>query len=107
MARILVFAIDWVPGPEDVASGGGLRSLQVIEALRAGGHEVRYAVPGRSRAVQAMKISAPERLRGVELFEREDQFTLVRAWRPNWWSGFGRAPARCPMVWAKWRSFAT
>ena len=83
MARILVFAIDWVPEQDDLANGGGLRSLQVIEALRGGGHDVRYAVPRKSRAIRSMQISAPERLRQVDLFETEDQLGLIRRHAPD------------------------
>jgi hypothetical protein len=83
MARILVFAIDWVPERDDPTSGGGLRSLQVIEALRGGGHDVRHAVPSRSRAVKKIKRSSPERLRQVDIFETEDQVELIRRHAPD------------------------
>ena len=78
-----VFAIDWVPEGADVAGGGGLRSLQVIEALRAHGHKVRFSVPRASRAVREIAVRAPARLRGVELHDTSNQIDLLRTHRPD------------------------
>jgi hypothetical protein len=83
MARIHVFAIDWVPGPEDIASGGGLRSLQVIEALRQAGHAVSFSVPRGSRAVQALQLAEPQRLRSLDLHDGANQIDLIREKRPE------------------------
>lgn len=43
--RIHVFAGDRLASWDRAASGAGLRAVQVIEALRAGGHEVTVSVP--------------------------------------------------------------
>lgn len=43
--RIHVFAIDILPSPGIVTTGGSLRSQQIVEGLRRGGHEVTYSVP--------------------------------------------------------------
>jgi glycosyltransferase involved in cell wall biosynthesis len=81
--HILVFAIDWIPESGDIASGGGLRSLQVVEALRAGGYNVTAAVPRKARTVRALELSDPARVRQAELFEENDQITLLRRHKPD------------------------
>ena len=83
MTRVHVFAIDWVPEPGDVAGGGGLRSLQVIEALRSGGHTVSVSVPRASKTTQAMRLATPERLEGVKLHDEANQIDLLRQLRPD------------------------
>jgi hypothetical protein len=96
MARVYVFAIDWVPEPSDVASGGGLRSLQIIEALRDAGHDVGFAVPRGSRAVQALELTAPRRVQNIDLYGEEDQIDLLRRFQPDavlWlWPSVRRVP---------------
>lgn len=83
MARIHVFAIDWVPERTDVANGGGLRSRQIVEALRHGGHCVSYSVPENSVAVQAMRLTDPDRLRDIALYNQDNQIELVRHFKPD------------------------
>ncbi len=82
MSRIHVFAIDWVPAKHDIASGGGLRSLQIIEALRDCGHDVSYSVPANARHVRRIGRDSAE-LRHVELHDETNQLELLRKLRPE------------------------
>lgn len=82
MAAIHVFAIDWVPQRADIASGGGLRSLQVIETLRNAGHQVTYSVPGDCRHIR--RLGADHRsLRAIEVHTPANQIDLLRRLRPQ------------------------
>jgi hypothetical protein len=82
MSRIHVFAIDWVPAKSDIASGGGLRSLQIIEALRDFGHDVSYSVPVNSRHVRRIGRDSAE-LRHVELHDDSNQLEILKRLRPE------------------------
>jgi hypothetical protein len=82
MARVHVFAIDWVPSRNDIASGGGLRSLQIIEALRNGGHDVSWSVPANARHVRRVGRDSPE-LRHVEMHDEHNQLDLLKRLRPE------------------------
>jgi hypothetical protein len=82
MSRIHVFAIDWVPAGSDIASGGGLRSLQIIEALRDFGHEVSWSVPANSRHVRRVGRDSAE-LRHVELHDEGNQLDILKRRRPE------------------------
>jgi hypothetical protein len=82
MSRIHVFAIDWVPAKNDIASGGGLRSLQIIEALRGFGHDVSYSVPVNSRHVRRIGRDSAE-LRHLELHDESNQLEILKKLRPE------------------------
>jgi hypothetical protein len=82
MAAIHVFAIDWVPAAGDIASGGGLRSLQVIEALRDAGHAVTFSVPSDCRHFRRVGRDNPA-VRDVEVHDATNQIELLRRLRPQ------------------------
>jgi hypothetical protein len=82
MAAIHVFAIDWVPAATDIASGGGLRSLQTIEALRLAGHDVTFSVPAECRHIR--RVGSDSRsLRDIELHSPINQLDIVKHVRPD------------------------
>lgn len=83
MARIHVFAVDWVPEQADVSGGGGMRSLQIIEALRGGGHDVTYSVPRQTRATRALRLHAPGRVRQTMVHDMDNQAEILRETRPD------------------------
>lgn len=82
MAVIHVFAIDWIPARDDIASGGGLRSLQIIEALRDAGHVVTYSVPAGCRHVRGLGRDNPQ-LRSVLIHDGRNQLDILRETRPD------------------------
>ncbi len=45
MSRIHVFAADRLASLDGVASGPGLRGTQLVQALRAGGHDISVSIP--------------------------------------------------------------
>jgi len=93
VAVIHVFAIDWVPAASNVASGGGLRSLQVIEALRDAGHTVTWSVPATARHIRRVGRGSPA-LRDVEIHTADNQLELLRKLRPEivfWLAPLSRA----------------
>lgn len=95
MAGMHVFAIDWVPAADDITSGGGLRSLQVIEALRLGGHKGNFSVPSERRSVQAMRLRASDRMRIINIHTSDNQIAILgRTWR----CGCGLPHATSPSV---------
>jgi len=59
MARVHIFAIDWIPTANEVASGGGLRSLQIAEAVRSAGHQVSISIPANCRTVRRLGRDNP------------------------------------------------
>lgn len=83
MKRIHVFAADWLPSADDVATDAGLRAAQLVEALRAGGHAVSVSVPADSRRVRAVQAARPERLREVMLHDRSGYMGLLRQVQPD------------------------
>jgi hypothetical protein len=92
MAVVHVFAIDWIPAKDDIASGGGLRSLQIVEALRNAGHVVSYSVPGVCRHVR--KLGRDNLLlRNVLIHDDKNQLDILRETRPEvvfWLPALGR-----------------
>lgn len=82
MAAIHVFAIDWVPAKSDIASGGGLRSLQVIEALREAGHQVTFSIPANCRKIRTLGRDHRQ-LRNIEIHDAHNQIDLLRKLRPD------------------------
>jgi hypothetical protein len=82
MAAVHVFAIDWVPSKDDKASGGGLRSLQIIEALRDAGHRVTFSVPVNCRHVRHQGRDSAE-LRAVLIHDQNNQIDILRETRPD------------------------
>jgi hypothetical protein len=82
MAAIHVFAIDWVPAATDIASGGGLRSLQTIEALRLAGHDVTFSVPADCRHIRRIG-SDSKSLRDVEVHSPYNQLDIIKKTRPE------------------------
>ena len=92
MAAIHVFSIDWVPAPSDIAGGGGLRSLQVIEALRTAGHSVTYSVPSDCRHLRRVGRDSTT-LRDIEVHSASNQLDLLEKLRPDiaiWMSPLSR-----------------
>lgn len=83
MKRAHVFAVDWLPALDEVASGGGLRSLQAVSALQAGGYDVSVSVPRNSTRVKALQTEDPGRLRPMLFHDHLDQTTLLREVRPD------------------------
>jgi hypothetical protein len=93
VAIIHVFAIDWVPEPSDIASGGGLRSLQVIEAVRGAGHTVTWSVPADCRHLRRIGRDSVT-LRNVEIHSADTQLDLLKKLRPDiimWLAPLSRA----------------
>jgi len=82
MARIHVFAIDWIPAANEIASGGGLRSLQITEALRSAGHQVSISIPANCRMVRRLGCDSPA-LRDVILHDHQNQLDVLREQRPE------------------------
>jgi len=56
--RVHVFAADRLASWDTAASGAGQRAVQVVEALRAGGHEVTVSVPAGTDAGAPMTHDA-------------------------------------------------
>lgn len=83
MKRAHVFAVDWLPTLDEVASGGGLRSLQAVSALRAGGYDVSVSVPRNSARVKALRTEDPARLRPLLFHDHLDHTTLLHELRPD------------------------
>lgn len=96
MKRAHVFAIDWLPTLDEVASGGGLRSLQAVSALQAGGYDASVSVPRNSARVKALRTEDPGRLRPLLFHDHLDQTTLLRELQPDvvlWmWPSLRNAP---------------
>ncbi len=96
MKRAHVFAIDWLPTLDEVASGGGLRSQQAVSALQAGGYDVSVSVPRNSVRVKALRTEDPGRLRPLLFHDHLDHTTLLRELRPDvvlWlWPSLRNAP---------------
>ncbi len=94
--RAHVFAIDWLPTLDEVASGGGLRSQQAVSALQAGGYDVSVSFPRNSARVKALRTEDPGRLRPLLFHDHLDQTTLLRELRPDvvlWmWPSLRSAP---------------
>jgi hypothetical protein len=82
MAAVHVFAIDWIPSKDDKASGGGLRSLQIVEALRDAGHRVTFSVPVNCRHVRSQGRDSAE-LRAVLIHDQNNQIDIPRETRPD------------------------
>jgi hypothetical protein len=82
MAAIHVFAIDWVPAKTDIASGGGLRSLQIIEALREAGHKVSYSIPANCRKIRVLGRDHRQ-FRNIEIHDSNNQIDLLRKLQPE------------------------
>ncbi len=82
MAAIHVFAIDWVPAATDIASGGGLRSRQIIDALRDAGHRVSYSVPADCRHLRRVGHDHPA-VRDVAVHSATNQLDVLRDARPE------------------------
>lgn len=83
MARVLVFAIDWLPDDGDIGTGGGLRSRQIADMLRGAGHETVVAVPAASKMVTLLRRQEPAQLDGVLLYDARNQSSLIRRVRPD------------------------
>ena len=81
--RAHVFAVDWLPTLDEVATGGGLRSLQAVSALQAGGYEVSVSVPRNSVRVKTLRTEDPGRLRPLLFHDHLDHTTLLRELRPD------------------------
>ena len=91
MASVHIFAYDWIPGPDDIASGGGLRGLQLVEALREAGEDVTFSVPSNCRHLQRLGRGHPS-LRDVHIHNADNQLDILRETRPQViiWTPFGR-----------------
>ena len=90
-ATVLVFTYDWVPERNDIASGGGLRGLQLIEALREAGYHVACSVPADSRYLRRI---GTEYLASRKIYRHDafNQLDIIREVRPDIviWPPFGR-----------------
>jgi hypothetical protein len=82
MAKVHVFAIDWVPAKTDIASGGGLRSRQIIDALRDGGHDVTVSVPAEARHLRRLKRHDMEP-DNVRIHTADNQLDVLRKARAD------------------------
>jgi hypothetical protein len=82
MAAIHVFAIDWVPAATDVASGGGLRSRQIIDALCEAGHSVSFSVPSDCRHLRRVGPEHPS-VQNVNVHNENNQLDVLRKFRPQ------------------------
>jgi hypothetical protein len=82
VAAIHVFAIDWVPEATDIASGGGLRSRQIIDALREAGHTVTFSVPAECRHLRRVGPDSPA-VRYIEVHTPTNQLDVLRKTRPD------------------------
>ena len=82
MARVHIFAIDWIPTANEVASGGGLRSLQIAEAVRSAGHQVSISIPANCRTVRRLGRDNPS-LRKLTLHDQHNQLEVLRDKRPE------------------------
>jgi hypothetical protein len=82
VAAIHVFAIDWIPAASDITSGGGLRSRQIIEALREAGHRVTFSVPADCRHLRRVGHDSPA-VRDIEVHSARNQLDVLRKTRPE------------------------
>jgi len=82
VAAIHVFAIDWIPAANDIASGGGLRSRQILEALRDAGHSVTFSVPADCRHLRRVGHDSPG-VRDIEVHTARNQLDVLRKTRPD------------------------
>ncbi len=81
MSRIHVFAADRLASLDGVASGAGLRGAQLVQALRAGGHDVSVSIPADASPLAAPGQGDASRL--PVLHDRRTCLDLLSRMRPE------------------------